>query len=631
MRSWGDAGVALTVEVSTSGDLVNPTRPPMVSIAATTPPATTYTLNGTSHYGTGTLPTSWGSYWSTPSPLPTFTVDKYGTTLNYSGSMNSANSRIGVNTAGSKNVLAGHAYLIEVDVRRRAAEPQLIEVYGLWRYNDASTPTRCTSIVPVSGSVDEVVTVRAETQVAWTGGARWPTDLYVRILGHVLNAEESGSPITVTGLSYRVEAVRVYDLDSPASTWNPSLTWRDISCDLHALQIRYGRNEFTDRFETASATLELNNDDGEYAFQNTWGFRPGRVVRVTATRKAVAYPLYLGLVDTIDGAVDVDGRSTARVGCHDPTSIMATPGTPQIAVGTGTSASLVPRMNALLDYVGWAASNRDLDPSPPYLLRQIQASGRAIREELGLSAESAVGFLYCDRVGHLVYRNNGWPFDETWGSVVQANFHAEPADAYAAGTQPGSPVLGEGARWGTARWGTDVWAQSLPSDIPNTDGIATAAGAPEVCLAAVTTEWSNRDVVNYVDLANAEGRAQLWEDRSSQAEYGIRSHSRHDLLGAENDNLEPIATRLLAARAHAPWRLVDMTYSPLAQADDDDDDLWRFTLSCFLGWMVRVRYYNLRRGWHWQTVTLVQAIEHRIDPSSWSTTLVVDDGPVRAQ
>lgn len=377
----------------------------------------------------------------------------------------------------------------------------------------------------------------------------------------------------------------------------PEPVWRDITCDVKELTTRYGRSRFTERYDTATINLVLLNEDGEYSYRDPhpFAFGPGRQVRVEATYDGVTYPFAYGLIDNLNDSMDLDGHAVTNVSCVDVTSVMAQSLVPEMPWAPPLSPPYLTgqRIGFLAsDYIGY-----------PYLLldagqwttRRIQASGRTVRDEIGLTSDSEGGNVFADRAGNIVYKDRTWPDVDVNLKEVTANFEA----------------------------------RIINDQIPF-DGVPNRPDAPTFCPNDVVTEWGLARVVNTVELAAEDGGASLYEDTESIREFGPRTYQRMDfLLSAASGPggttpildawLDQRAADIMTGYTQPKLRLNTLSYRP-----DIDGHDWVWTLSAFLNWLVRVWYQNAKTGWGWLIVTRVQSIEHRITPLEWAVTLTVD-------
>jgi hypothetical protein len=208
----------------------------------------------------------------------------------------------------------------------------------------------------------------------------------------------------------------------------PDPVWRDVTCDVKALTVAYGRSKFTGRFDVASAEITVDNNDGEFTYQTVhpWGLRPGRFVKVYATKDNLTYPMYYGLIDSISDSFPIDGRVTAVMRCVDTSTLLANTTVPTAQDYAITTLSGL-RFRHMLDTVAWNPSKRFFD-NGVYYQQAVLQNGRTIRDELGLIADSEGSLFWCDRDGVLTYRDRTYLDRSPRAYQVQAELMATCAE-----------------------------------------------------------------------------------------------------------------------------------------------------------------------------------------------------------
>lgn len=363
------------------------------------------------------------------------------------------------------------------------------------------------------------------------------------------------------------------------------LEWHDISCDVRALTVRYGRERFTNRYDVSSLSVELNNDEGEYAFREVQplGLRPGRQVRVTATHEGVTYPMAFHVIDSMKDSYSIDGRVIATWDCVDPSTLLSDQ---TVSTGVNIARLAAPRLNELVDQVGY--QNRRFDAGQ-WTFQPIKDSGRSIRDEAGLMGDSEGGSFFADREGYLVYKDRTWLTTDPNLLNATAQFLACDEKFMAEGIDP----------------------------------IPTLPNAPVIQVSELDTDWSLARVINIVSLANAGGNAQEFIDNESLEAHGPHTYQRHDFILSNDVNLPTRANDLMAGYADARLRVNTASFAPGVSARTDPD-VWPFTLSLFLNWVVRVWYVHPTETWGYVIATHCQSVAHRITATNWETTVALD-------
>ena len=362
----------------------------------------------------------------------------------------------------------------------------------------------------------------------------------------------------------------------------PPIVWHDITCDVQSIGIRYGREKFTNRYDVSTLSLQLKNDEGQYSFHDPHplNLQPGRQVRVTATYKGVTYPQAFHVLDSITDSFSLEGRAISRWQCTDPTAILSNTNaaslyTPQLS-GGGI------RIGILLDQVGYVP--RLLDTGT-WGMQGVKDTGRTVRDEAGVTADSEGGNFFADRQGNCVYKDRTWINTDPKIKNVQADLVAYPHDG---------------------------------SVMPIVDTVPTDPNAALICVNEYVSDWSLARVINLVQLANAGGTAQTFQDKASQKAYGPQTYQRLDFVLLEDFHLADRANDIMANYTDPVLRVQKVSYAPGLSAT------WEFTLGVFLNWMVRVWYSHPTEFWGYAFCVHIQSIEHRISPTDWATTFTVD-------
>jgi hypothetical protein len=292
--------------------------------------------------------------------------------------------------------------------------------------------------------------------------------------------------------------------------------------------------------------------------------------------------------------MDPQGKATVTMTVFDTTSYTSDIPTPNIwyyspSILNNTLALSGNRVNALLNYAGIADSLRAIDPGI-YPMKNVDESGRGLREEIGVTADSEGGSFFGERDGRMVYRDRSWASRDPKGGTVQAQFIAYPH-------------------------GLNIDPQ--PDDIP------TDPAAPDICPNTMDTDWSLERVINAIILAVVGGTKQYFSNSPSQVENGIRTYQRLDFLNyywstlTTDTQLAARANDIFSTSLDALLRVRRLTYRP-------SPDTWKFTLTFFLDWLIRVFYFHPTGDWGFATVVRVQSIEHRITPTEWLVAIDVD-------
>lgn len=361
-----------------------------------------------------------------------------------------------------------------------------------------------------------------------------------------------------------------------------AITWVDVTCDVQTLGVRYGRERFTNRYDVSALQLDLLNDEGTYSYHepHPLNLAPGRQVRVTATYKGVTYPMAFHVIDSMIDAYGLDGHIVSRWSLVDPTAFLS-----NSKVFSDQSVQYKPgqRIGILLNQVGYVP--RLLDAGTWNCLG-IQSSGRSVRDEAGVTADSVGGNFFADREGNCVYKDRDWLTTDPRLTNVQANLIAS--------------------------------SHENRDNLPQVDPIPTDPLAPTVCVNELATDWSLARVINTVSLANEGGEVRDYVDSDSVLKYGPQTYQRHDFILLDSDHLDTRAQDIMGGYSKAVLRVNSTSFAP------GMSDAWEFTLGVFLNWLVRVWFTHPIHAWGYAVCSHIQSIEHRITPTDWLTTVTVD-------
>ena len=553
IRDWQLAGITIKVEVATSGALV-------VGKNQTDIPFNTGGTNG--------APYGW-------SPGEYSSSGNAGNTSKYNFTTQQGTFSVSVVTPGDGKyagiwgpvytAVPGYRYQIGVQARQMASKDQSSRDVVL---ETSSNGGNTWSIY--TGSQGVIATSDWEDILA-TGNAMpaGMTMMRPRLIGgpNLNNA-------AYWGTQFQNLYIRQLDLAPPA------LTWRDISCDVMGLGIRYGRERFTNRYDVSTLVVDLLNDDGEYTYHSNhpFGLQPGRQVRVTAQYKGVTYPLAFHVIDTLNEGYTIDGHSLSHWNCVDPTTVLS-----NVTVATNSGPVAYPsgtRINMLLDQVGYIPRLID---TGKWNTQKVTGSNRTIRDECGVTADSEGGNFFADRSGNCVYKDRSWLTTDPNLTQVTADLLAMPA-----------------------------------GDLPYVDDIPNQPNSAVICTDELNTDWSLDRVINVVSLANAGGVARNYSDPNSVKTYGPQTYQRMDFVLWSDSDLDTRANDIMSGYSDPVLRVNSVGFAPGISQE------WEWTLGVFLNWLVRVWYEHPINGWGFAVCVHVQSIEHRISPSDWSTTMSVD-------
>lgn len=371
----------------------------------------------------------------------------------------------------------------------------------------------------------------------------------------------------------------------------PAPTWKELTCETKKFTCHYGRDKFTERYNTATAQITLDNESGEFGYgaPNNDDIRPGRFVKATVTlpNESTERPLYFGLIDSLTNSYELDGTASVIVSCVDTSTLLANSNVMTVGSRDDTFSSSG-RFRYLLNSVNWHPSYMNAADGK-FTMQTIVSNGRTIRDEAGIIGDSEGGFVFSDRDGVYWFHGRGWPATQTTQTTVQAE------------------LLGTPNR-----------------DAPNIDGFPTVANPPLIELRALGTDWSRDRIVNVLQLANQQGTSFTYTDTASQKKYGPFTYQRLDFVnvddeyGAPTDYLDQRANDLMVGYTDAILRVNSVGFRP-------DVDAFKWASTFWLNDLVRVRYEQPKIGWGWLVVSHIQGFTHTFDPKNWEVSVNLDD------
>jgi hypothetical protein len=223
-------------------------------------------------------------------------------------------------------------------------------------------------------------------------------------------------------------------------------------------------------------------------------------------------------------------------------------------------------VQAILDNGIWPSSLRDIDTGLTTITGLQEISG-SLLSQLEAVAEAELGLVFVDVNGNLVFRQRYAALTRTLSNTSQATFTASSAD-------------------------------SLP-------------------FMSVDLVYDDNLVKTQVKTSS-KGSSQTTtiQDGAAAALYGVRSENLTDLLVTSDDLARDIGDLFLTLYAEAEFRPQSITVKP----DAKPDSLYPQVLGRELRDRVTVQF-TTPGGIAQSLPCFVDAVEHRITPGTWTTTL----------
>lgn len=421
-----------------------------------------------------------------------------------------------------------------------------------------------------------------ETVVVNAAGYASSGILRVNLMACPYSADPKGM-VTDANWGIQFQSVTINEQDASY----PLPTWHEITCDMKSANIHYGRDKFTSRYNAATSSIVVDNKDSYYTYGNgnADDLRPGRLLKVTLTlpNTSTELPMYYGIIDKFSDSYDLDGSATVRLDCVDLSSLLSTMTVPTMNSRDDILTSGLRFIN-LLDGVGLYFYFRTQVYSKFYQ-QAIVNSGRTVRDEAGIIADSEGGWFFCDRSGIITFYGRGWPAANSKLTTVQAELLATPT-----------------------------------RDIPMIDAVPTVPNPPIVELRVLATDWSRDRIVNDLMISNQDGTAFRYQDFTSQKRNGPFTYQRLDFV---NDNsrepefADQRATDLMDGYAEPILRVNSVEFRPTPET-------FEWCAKAFLEELVRVRYEHPTKGWGWASATHIQGYVHSFTPTVWNMSIALD-------
>jgi hypothetical protein len=356
----------------------------------------------------------------------------------------------------------------------------------------------------------------------------------------------------------------------------------DVSDITLRASIRRGRNRILNKFEAGSATVILEDTNGDWVPSNTaspyYGkLVPLRKIRIWADYNSgsgtVRYYLYSGYITSYDTnfQLGLEGISTVTLQCVDAFRLFSNVAISTVA-GTSAGQTTGARMNNLLDVPTFPSSMRVIDTGDS-TVQADPGTERDLLSALQTIENSEFGGFYIDPEGNATF--------------LSRNTLAQKAD-------------------GTATNFAD-------------DGTG-------ISYQAIDFAYDDTLIFNDVTVNREGGTAQTVQDTSSIETYFIHSGKREGLLIQTDAESLDQATMILQSRKDAVFRIDSIG---LNLADDTETARIQAGLSLDIFDLVDITKSTPGSG----SVTLelfVQGIQHDITTNTWTTKLFTAEPIIQA-
>ena len=356
----------------------------------------------------------------------------------------------------------------------------------------------------------------------------------------------------------------------------------DVSDIALRVSIRRGRNRILNSFEAGTATVVLEDENGDWNPQNTSGpyygkLLPLRKIRIWADYDDGSgldrYYLYSGYITSYDNTfrVGIDEVSSVTLQCVDAFRLFQNV---NIATVAGTSAGQTSgaRINNLLDLASYPTSQRIIDTGDS-TVQADPATARTLLQACQTIEQTELGGFYIDAEGNAVFL-----------SRTSVSLEADQ-----------TPLLFNDN-------GTDISYQSIDF------------------------AYDDTQIFNDITVARLGGTPQTVTDTTSIETYFIHSGQRTDLLMQTDAEALDQAQMLLNARANALLRIDSIGLNLM---DESETDRIVAGLDSELFTLIDVT----KTGQQSSTFTLelfIQGIQHDITPTTWNTRFLTAEPIIQA-
>ena len=339
----------------------------------------------------------------------------------------------------------------------------------------------------------------------------------------------------------------------------------DITSAVQTVTIRRGRTRVLDKFEAGQASFTMIDTTGAFDIDaGTDGTpKPMLQVRISANYNGADRYLFSGFTQEWDyrwrRGVDA---SLITVTCVDAFRAFTLSEVDSIA-GTSAGQTSDARIDDILDDISWPNSVRDLDTGNTTLVDDDGTTRTALSAMQKVNQAEMGGFWI-----------------DTNGDVRFMSRHN------AIKTGKGTPT-------------------EFDDDGTNID------------YQGIDFEMDDQVLINSASITRAGGSAQTASNAASITDYFLRSYKKTGMLMEDDTQAKDHALSIVAARKDADIRVKSITL------DLSEDVTARVEAGLDLDFFSPIKVTRTAPGSNRVTRSLVvQGVEHRITPQSWSTTLM---------
>jgi len=341
----------------------------------------------------------------------------------------------------------------------------------------------------------------------------------------------------------------------------------DVTEFVQEIDTHRGRDKFTSRFRTGTASVLLENTEGFFtppAGQTPLGIlplRPGREVVISNAGANV----FTGVIDAFDDKHTRNGMIVTRLSCVDAFAGLNRNDLPAVTA-QGAGENTFQRMRRILDHHLGDGSYRFGSYGVAEATMQATEMAQSALSELQLAADSEGGGCWITPNGIIRASGLEWFSDLASGPI---------------------------------RW--------------------TVGGSAAIKLWSADSEWTAQRIINEAHYARVGGTEQVATNDESQVKYGRRTHRRLDLICETDEYASLLAERLVQFAGIDRLRITELTLMPEAGTA-----AYEMGQSAGFGHLV-LATINTIHGWSYTAPTQIFGVSHRVTPEAWLVTYRVDD------
>jgi hypothetical protein len=388
-------------------------------------------------------------------------------------------------------------------------------------------------------------------------------------------AETSGGPVTGTDTQWGAATWGT-------SEWQPPITtdWTDITADVRSVSTGAAFSRQTNRYNTARASVLLDNRSGNYSPTNTGGdyyghigiLRPMRI-RATYTNAAgvaTDWPLFTGLVQSWGEEFPSFGKdATVSVELLGNDSQLASiTNVAQASQGGGETAGA--RVRRILADADWRWPSIVDEGETTMQATTLEGTPQSL---LALTADSEGGAFYCAPDGSARFDGFQAQIEKSGRTIPALHFSDAPTDA------------------------------------------------ETLAYSDVNLSYDGDLVRNSITYQRTGGVAQTVTAAASQQLYGMRSESRDDLICQSDTDVAAIARRDLSILQDPEHRIESIKLNPL-DSNNADGRLWDAlatqAIALRLGALVE---YTPQNQTTLSRYVFIEGISHTISADRWQIGL----------